>query len=62
MLPTTYKKLTTTRHSKNFREAVEILDADLLPPAPDEVVIRNLYAGVNASDVMMAAGQYLLPT
>ncbi|MDX1991091.1 MAG: zinc-binding dehydrogenase [bacterium] len=63
MLPSTYKKLTTTRHSKNFREAVEILEAELPhEPAPDEIIIRNLYAGTNASDVMMAAGQYLLPT
>jgi len=62
MLPTIYQKLTATRHSKNFREAVEILETALLPPAADEVIIRNLYAGVNASDVMMAAGQYLLPT
>jgi prostaglandin reductase 3 len=60
---TTYKKLTTTRHSKNFRDAVEILEAELpSTPAPDEIIIRNRYAGTNASDVMMAAGQYLLPT
>ncbi len=60
---TTYEKLTATRHSRNFREAVEILSTDLPEaPAPDEIIIRNRYAGVNAADLMMAAGMYLLPT
>lgn len=60
---TTYQKLTALRHSKNYREAVEILTDDLPEtPASGEIIIRNLYAGVNASDLMMAAGQYLLPT
>lgn len=59
----TYQKLTAVHHTKNFREAVEI-QTDTLPdtPASDEIVIRNHYAGVNASDLLMAAGQYLLPT
>lgn len=60
--PRTYKKLTATQHSKNFREAVEVQEVDFTPPQPDQIVIRNLYAGVNAADQMMAAGQYLLPT
>jgi prostaglandin reductase 3 len=60
---TTYEKLTATRHSRKFREAVEILNVDLPEtPAPDEMIIRNRYAGVNAADVMMAAGIYLVPT
>lgn len=60
---TTYEKLTATRHSRNFRDAVEILSVDLPDtPAPDEIIIRNRYAGVNAADLMMAAGVYLLPT
>jgi prostaglandin reductase 3 len=60
---TRYQKLTAVRHTKNFREAVEIQSAELPDtPAADEILIRNLYAGANASDMMMAAGQYLLPT
>lgn len=60
---TTYQKLTATRHSRDFREAVEILSVELPEaPAPDEIIIRNHYAGVNAADLMMAAGMYLLPT
>jgi NADPH-dependent curcumin reductase CurA len=62
MLPETYQKLTATRHSRNFREAVEIQTVPLAPPKSGEIVIKNRYAGVNASDLLMAAGAYLLPT
>ncbi len=62
MLPAYYRKLTAVRHSKDFRTAVEIQTVPLEPPQVGEVVIKNRFAGVNASDVMMAAGQYLLPT
>lgn len=60
---TTYQKVTAIRHSKDFRAAVEILE-DTLPAqlGDDEIIIKNRYAGVNAADGMMAAGQYLLPT
>ncbi|HEX2622556.1 MAG TPA: zinc-binding dehydrogenase [Phototrophicaceae bacterium] len=61
--PVTYQKLTAVQHTKVFRDAVELQTAELPEtPAPDEIVIKNKYAGVNASDVMMTAGQYLLPT
>jgi NADPH-dependent curcumin reductase CurA len=63
MTATNYEKLTATHHSRNFREAVEILKMELPDvPAPDEIIIRNHYAGVNAADLMMAAGMYLVPT
>ena len=60
--PETYKRLVATQHSKDFREAVEVQDTPFPTPGPKEIVIRNKYAGANASDVMMAAGQYLIPT
>lgn len=61
-LPATYKKLVATQHSKDFRAAVEIQEVALEQPGPGQILIRNRYAGVNAADLMMAAGQYLLPT
>ncbi|MCU0498302.1 MAG: zinc-binding dehydrogenase [Anaerolineae bacterium] len=62
-MPTVYQKLTAIQHSKNFRDAVQIQTAELPEvPHPDEIVVKTLYAGVNAADLMMAAGQYLLPT
>jgi NADPH-dependent curcumin reductase CurA len=56
--PTTYKKLIATRYSLNFRDVAEMVETEWADPAPNEVVIRNHYAGVNASDVNMSAGFY----
>lgn len=62
-MPAVYHKLTAVRHSKTYRDAVEIHSVELPDtPEPDEIIIKNLYAGVNAADTMMAAGQYLFPT
>jgi NADPH-dependent curcumin reductase CurA len=58
----TYKRLVAVRHSKNFREAVEIQDTEFRPLNEKEVLIKVHYSGVNAADYMMAAGQYLIPT
>ena len=60
--PETYKRIIAIQHSKNFRDAVEVQSTPFPTPGADEIVVRNLYAGVNAADVMMAAGEYLLPT
>ncbi|MCL4253640.1 MAG: zinc-binding dehydrogenase [Anaerolineae bacterium] len=61
-LPSQYQKLTATQHSKNFRQAVELQTVPLNMPTGEEILIKNKFAGVNAADTMMAAGQYLLPT
>ena len=58
MLPTTYRKLIADHFSNNFREASKIVKAELKPPTGHEVTIRNLYAGVNATDVNISAGLY----
>ncbi|MFN6565460.1 MAG: zinc-binding dehydrogenase [Nostoc sp. ChiSLP01] len=62
MNPKTYKKLVVKQLSRDFRAAVDIVEADFPIPAPNEIVVRNLYAGVNASDVNIAAGVYFLNT
>ncbi len=58
MLPVTYRKLIATAFSKDFRAVAQIVEAELKPPAPDEIILRNHYAGVNASDVNISAGSY----
>lgn len=58
MLPQTYKKLVATKLSKDFREAAEIVETELPQPKPDEIIIRNMYAGVNATDPNITAGLY----
>ncbi len=60
VLPKTYRKLVVKRFSRNFREATEIVETPLEMPGPGQVLVRNLYAGVNASDVNISAGVYPL--
>ena len=62
MYPKTYKKLIASRLSKNFRAAAEIVAVDWISPGDNEVVIRNLFAGVNASDINITAGVYFVNT
>jgi hypothetical protein len=61
-LPDTFKKLVAAKHADTFREAVEVREADLAPPAPDEIIVKTAYSGVNAADYLMAAGRYLSET
>ncbi len=54
----TYKKLVATQWSSDFRTAAEIVEAPIPAPGPHDVVVRNRYAGVNATDVNITAGRY----
>lgn len=54
----TYKKLVATSFSTDFREAAEVVEAPIPEPASNEVVIKNKYAAVNATDVNITAGRY----
>jgi NADPH-dependent curcumin reductase CurA len=56
--PTHYKKLVATKLSRDFRAAVEVVDVEWTEPRPFEVVIKNHYAGVNATDPNISAGLY----
>lgn len=57
-LPKTYRKLVATKFTRNFREAAQVVEEELRPPAAKEVVIRNRFAGVNASDINITSGKY----
>lgn len=57
-LPATYRKVVAQTLSHDFRVAAAIVETPLTAPAPNEIVVRNLYAGVNASDVNISAGVY----
>lgn len=54
----TFQKLIATRLSPHFREVAEVVEADVPEPGPGELLVRNRYAGVNATDVNIAAGRY----
>jgi len=53
-----YKKLVATTLSSDFREAAEIVEEERPTPGPHEVLVRNRYAAVNATDVNISAGRY----
>ena len=42
----------------NFNQAVKVFKRSLIEPGENEVLIKNIYAGVNASDVNISAGRY----
>lgn len=54
----TYKKLAATTFSTDFREAAEVVEEEIPEPASNEVVIKNKYAAVNATDLNITAGRY----
>ena len=54
----TYKKLVATSFSTDFRDAAEVVEEDIPSLASNEVLIKNKYAAVNATDVNITAGRY----
>ncbi|MBP1686140.1 MAG: alcohol dehydrogenase [Deltaproteobacteria bacterium] len=57
-LPKTYRKLVVTKPGPDIESAAEIVAVPLPTPAADEILLRNRYAGVNASDPVAASGGY----
>lgn len=55
----TYSKLQVTTVTPDFRRAVEVKSAVLKKPSGKQLVLRTLWAGVNASDVNWSAGRYM---
>ncbi|KAH9620847.1 hypothetical protein KSS87_011829 [Heliosperma pusillum] len=58
-LPLTFKKIAVDSLNHNFRAATRILCAPLTQPInSNHVLVKILYAGVNASDVNFSSGRY----
>jgi hypothetical protein len=57
-IPDTYRKVVVTEPNIDFRKATEIVEVPMPELAPDEVLVKNYYAGVNASDINISAGVY----
>lgn len=58
MLPKRYRKLIASEPSRDLRKVARIVETELHEPGPGQIVVRNLYSGVNASDLNIAAGVY----
>ncbi|CAG2178185.1 unnamed protein product [Oppiella nova] len=50
--------LSVIKKTSNFREAVKVVSVPLVAPGDDQVLIKNIYAGVNATDVNITAARY----
>ncbi|XP_027348671.1 prostaglandin reductase-3 isoform X1 [Abrus precatorius] len=58
-LPESFEKMFVKTLTHNFRNATSIVRAPLrLPVKPNHVLVKIIYAGVNASDVNFSSGRY----
>lgn len=58
-IPHSFEKVVVHTLSHNFRSATRIVRTELrLPLKPDHVLLKVIYAGVNASDVNFSSGRY----
>ncbi|GAB1421855.1 NADPH:quinone oxidoreductase family protein [Anaerolineales bacterium] len=53
------RKLVVTNINDDLREALEIKTETIKQPGSGEILVKNLFSGVNAADYLMAAGRYL---
>ncbi|XP_038052045.1 prostaglandin reductase-3-like isoform X3 [Patiria miniata] len=57
-LPATFRKLVCSKLTQHFRDAVSIQTLPMLKPGPQDVLVRNRFTGINASDINKTAGRY----
>lgn len=57
-LPAAYKKMVTIKKTQKFRDAVQIVTASTPKPGQGEILVRNRFLGINASDINYTAGRY----
>nr|XP_056710251.1 prostaglandin reductase 3 [Euleptes europaea] len=58
-IPTGMQKLVVTKLSANFREAVALRrDVPVPLPGDGDLLVRNRFVGINASDINYSAGRY----
>ena len=54
----TYKKLVGNGYSRDFRSIAEVVESELVDPGDGEVLVKNHFGGVNASDINITGGVY----
>lgn len=60
VIPNSFRKLVVKKLSPIFQEAVDIVNQNLFRPRQKEVLVKNKFVGINASDVNVAAGRYFM--
>jgi len=57
-IPKSFQKLVCAKLTNNFAEATKVVSADVPALKGAEVLIRNRFVGINASDINFTAGRY----
>lgn len=57
-IPSSMRKLVVTALSPNFREAVSARTVAVPTPGDADLLVRNRYVGINASDINYSSGRY----
>lgn len=57
MSTSSYKKLVVTQFGNDIRKAGAVVETPLRPPAAGEILVKNMYAGVNATDMNILTGR-----
>ncbi|CAH1796743.1 unnamed protein product [Owenia fusiformis] len=57
-VPQTFRKWVVQKISNKFREAAEVVTVNTPQIGPSEVLVKNKYVGINASDINFTAGRY----
>ncbi|KAI3361390.1 hypothetical protein L3Q82_013558 [Scortum barcoo] len=57
-IPSSMRKLVVNKLSPNFREAVSVHTAAVPTPGDADLLVRNRFVGINASDINYSAGRY----
>ena len=53
-----FKKLVANSYSRDFRSVAEVVEAELVDPGDGQVLVKNHFGGVNASDINISGGVY----
>lgn len=54
----TFKKLQVTTISTDFRKATTIFEQPIPTPGPNQILLKNHFSGVNATDINISAARY----
>ncbi|XP_057689810.1 prostaglandin reductase 3-like [Corythoichthys intestinalis] len=57
-IPSSMKKVVVNKLSPNFREAASVQTVPVPTPADGDLLVRNRFVGINASDINYSAGRY----
>ncbi|XP_059156016.1 prostaglandin reductase-3-like [Physella acuta] len=57
-IPASMRQIIVKKLGTNFREVTEIVEARIPSPGPKQILVKNKFLGINASDINYAAGRY----